>query len=77
MTSSHFSSSEERWRLEKNPLAWMSWTACKEDEKRNRKIKVAVDFLQKRKKYPVQPVIYDKHIMEVEIWHAATGVKNM
>lgn len=50
---------------------------CKEDEKPNGKIKVAVVFLQKRKKYPVQPVTYDKHIMDVEFWHAATGVKNM
>lgn len=52
MTSSHFSSSEERWRLETHPLAngRMSRTACKEDEKHISKIKVAVVSLQTRKK---------------------------
>lgn len=51
MTSSHFSSPEERWRLEKHPLASgrMSQMACKKDEKHNRKIKVTVVFLQERK----------------------------
>jgi len=51
MTSLHFSSSEERWRHEKHPLASgrMSWTVCKADEKHNRKIKVVAVFLQRRK----------------------------
>lgn len=79
MTSSHFSSSEERWRLE---IIHQQMGECRRQPARKMKtsgkLKLQLSLQsRKKKKYVVYLVISDELIVEVEFWHAATGVTNV